>query len=507
MDILSTLSFVAVIIPAASYGWGMRGTTIGGEKGAMLPGALIGGIIALTSGILIVQEYFYVFAALGAIAMYFGGCMTYGETLGLSMNAKPAENMKKGLIGLLLKGFLWFGSFGAIFTTGINAISGVYSVLELIVIFILTPALSLICHHYFNNPLDIEQYIFPKIYFSKTRKEYWGALVGLMGALLIFNIIKLNGYVIVFSLICGVFGGVGWVVSQLLQIYIKHCSIKSKYNFIRKISTHNQIDSWKVMECALGVFGALGTAIAHIVTYNSFKNTVFSLEKSGGVIPKNNILSLVLFILWLILLVVDMAHYFVKRPITKAELLRQLRQRKITKEEYGIRVVNAVETVPKFYDYYEKSTEPVEFILYAAIPFILICLGCVKVASVMALFIIFWILAQEIAFEKKFSPKASLVLQIIFYIMGLATFIYQIVVGFDINKNIVLLLYTLIYEVLTLGYLAPEVIAKTKNKGNIMADSGNKLVGILKCIASNKGLIVTHIYFMICITYVLLKLM
>ncbi len=30
---------------AASYGWGMRGSLIGGEKGAMLPGALIGLIL------------------------------------------------------------------------------------------------------------------------------------------------------------------------------------------------------------------------------------------------------------------------------------------------------------------------------------------------------------------------------------------------------------------------------------------------------------------------------
>lgn len=506
MDIISALSLIAVIIPAVSYGWGMRGTTIGGEKGAMLPGALIGAIIALTSGILIVQEYFYVFAALGAIGMYFGGCMTYGETLGLSMNAKPAENMKKGLTALFIKGFLWFGTFGAILTTGINAISGVYSVLELIVIFIMTPALSLVCYHYINHPLDIDQHIFPKIYFSKTRKEYWGAMVGLMGALLIINIIKLNGYVVIFSLICGVSGGIGWVIAQLLQIGIKHYSTKSKYVFIRKISTQNKIDSWKAMECTLGSIGALGVAIAHIVTYNSFKNTVFSLEINGGVLPKNNILSLILFIIWLVLLVADMAHYFVKRPVTKSELLRQLRQRKITKEEYGIRAVNAVEAVPKFYDYYEKSTEAVEFILYAAIPFVLICLGCIKVASVMSLFIIFWVLAQEIAFEKKFSAKVSIVLQIIFCIIGLIIFIYQVIVGFEIDKTFVLLLYTAVYEVLTLGYLLPDVISKTKNKANIMADSGNKLVGYFKCFFSNKGLIITHVYFTFCVVYVLLKL-
>ena len=85
MNVFLATFMVIAIIPAASYAWGMRGTTIGGEKGAMLPGALIGTVLALFSGIFIVQEHFYIFAALGAVAMYFGGSMTYGETLAFSI--------------------------------------------------------------------------------------------------------------------------------------------------------------------------------------------------------------------------------------------------------------------------------------------------------------------------------------------------------------------------------------------------------------------------------------
>ena len=135
MDNLSTVLLIFSIITAVSYAWGMRGTTIGGEKGAMLPGALIGLLIAVFSNILIVREHFYIFSALGAVSMYFGGSMTYGETLGLSMDKKPAENMKKGLLGVFIKGFLWFGTFGAIFSTGINAVCYQYSVLEMAIVF------------------------------------------------------------------------------------------------------------------------------------------------------------------------------------------------------------------------------------------------------------------------------------------------------------------------------------------------------------------------------------
>ena len=103
MDIITAILLISALVAGVSYAWGMRGTTIGGEKGAMLPGAMIGLLIAFFSKILIAQEHFYIFAALGAVSMYLGGSMTYGETLGLSMNQKPAENMKKGLIALFIK--------------------------------------------------------------------------------------------------------------------------------------------------------------------------------------------------------------------------------------------------------------------------------------------------------------------------------------------------------------------------------------------------------------------
>lgn len=501
MSLLSTILLILLIIPAASYGWGMRGTTIGGEKGAMLPGALIGAIVALTSDILIVQEYFYVFAALGAIAMYFGGCMTYGETLGLSMNAKPAENMKKGLQGVFLKGFLWFGVFGAIFTTGIYAVTKIYNTFDLIILCILTPALALVCLKIFNKPHDVSQHKFPKRYFSKKRQEYWGAMVGILASLLVFAIIRYNAYTIVFTIICALFGGFGWVVSQLLQIYIIHYGKKSRYKICRLFSSANGADSWKAMECALGAIGGIGVALAHIVTYNHFKDIVFTLEETGGVFPNNSVVSLVLFILWGILFVLDNIHYFVKKPVTKDMLLSQLKNGEISKREYGIRVINAVDTIPKFYDIYEKALEPVEFIIYAAIPFALICLGCIKIASTMALLILFWVLAQEIAFEGKLSKKLSVILQIIFYLFALGLFIYQLICSFRISLTPVFVVYTIVYEVLTLFY----VIGRIAMDKWITDDVSTKenVARCFKAVIKNKGLITTHLYFIACISVLL----
>ena len=54
---------------AVSYGWGMRGTIIGGEKGAMLPGALIGLFMALFSGSEVLSSSPWILAGAGALTM------------------------------------------------------------------------------------------------------------------------------------------------------------------------------------------------------------------------------------------------------------------------------------------------------------------------------------------------------------------------------------------------------------------------------------------------------
>ena len=42
METQNTLAFLAISMVAMCFGWGMRGSAIGGEKGAMLPGAFMG---------------------------------------------------------------------------------------------------------------------------------------------------------------------------------------------------------------------------------------------------------------------------------------------------------------------------------------------------------------------------------------------------------------------------------------------------------------------------------
>ncbi|MEE1011418.1 MAG: hypothetical protein U0L11_05205, partial [Acutalibacteraceae bacterium] len=60
-DIMLCIVFTTLV---ASYGWGMRGAVIGGEKGAMLPGVFIALVLAWFSGGAI-RENFVIVAAAG----------------------------------------------------------------------------------------------------------------------------------------------------------------------------------------------------------------------------------------------------------------------------------------------------------------------------------------------------------------------------------------------------------------------------------------------------------
>lgn len=503
MNVFLATFMVIAIIPAASYGWGMRGTTIGGEKGAMLPGALIGTILALFSGIYIVQEHFYIFSALGAVAMYFGGSMTYGETLAFSMSAHPAENMKKGLGALFLKGSLWFGSFGCIFSTGVNAVCKKYNWIELLVIFLATPLTALLLYRIFNKPMSVADNKYPRFYFSKTRQESWGAILGIIVSLLAMAIFKGNRFSIIFPISCAIFGGIGWVFGQLMQIFSKHYAPESDSYFLRLFSEARGAEPWKEMECIFGAFGGVGAAAGLILTYDTFKSTVFTLEMNGGLKSYNGDGVFVAFVVWLVLLGLDMAHYFVKRPFTKDELKSLLHSGKITQEFYGAKLTKAKDTVPAFFGIYDRATEIAEFFLYAAFPFILICLGSTKTAVTTSFFLLFWVIAQEVAFEKKLNTIFSIILKAILTLFGALILVSSLGFDYSFTHKTTLIMYTVVYEILTFVWVVPETKAHLSAKLVINEKTDLLEKRSLFTTVIRTPTFLVHGYFLICIMIVL----
>ena len=473
---------------AASYGWGMRGTTIGGEKGAMLPGALIGTFLALFSGVPIVRENFFIFAALGAIGMYFGGSMTYGETLSFSHESYPAENMKKGLIALFVKGALWFGVFGGIFAVGTDIVCGKYVLNEVILLLVLVPLTSIIFYLILNKPLNSSKKVFPKIYFSKTRQESWGALFGMFVVLLGVSAVKKSEFALVFIGFTTAFGAVGWVVGQALQVYFKFHAVNSKNFIIRKMGELN-VDTWKIMECTLGAFGGLGSSLAFVIARSSFANTTFFIEKNTGIQQFLPRAYTILTIIWMVFLAADMVQFFVKKPLLISTLKKQYKDKKITKPELGKLLEKAVPEVPKRYIRYEKLTELCEPILYAAFPFIMIAFGDIEITKTVSFFIVFWVIVQEISFEKFNQPKLSAASKIISGIIGLIIVISQFAFGLQFSLASTILMYGVFYELFTIFWILNP----------LEETDGKKGIEKVKSTLKNKSLIITHSYFIITI--------
>jgi len=116
--------FTLLAAVAGSYTWGMRGTILGGEKGAMLPGAALGMILAFAAGHTAVTESYFIPAAAGASAMFFGGAQTYGQTIGMSYDRINKKRRLKGRTGLTVKGATWFGIYGGVIAVCFGAMAG-----------------------------------------------------------------------------------------------------------------------------------------------------------------------------------------------------------------------------------------------------------------------------------------------------------------------------------------------------------------------------------------------
>lgn len=224
-----------ILFPAVtmSLGWGLRGYIGGGPLGAMIPGAMV----AMALCILLRRTSPHdwpanaVAAAFGAVGVGFGGQMTYGQTIGLTIHPETAA---WGLLGLTLKGAIWGLLGGAVIACGLRPP-------PLRRIFAASAALTLACAigwKFINEP--------KLIYFSdpvnKPRAEIWAGL--LLGALAFLLVLR-NRTAWTFAGIAFLGGGAGFGIGGWINA------------FGRTSGWHTPIDWWKIMEFTFGfLFGA-----------------------------------------------------------------------------------------------------------------------------------------------------------------------------------------------------------------------------------------------------------
>lgn len=234
------LAFPAVTM---SLGWALRGFIGGGPLGAMIPGTML----ALSLCLLLRRENDAAFvSACGAVGIGFGGEMTYGQTVGLSLHP---DTYWWAIMGFAVKGAIWGLLGGAVLGVGFTRAR--YRQRDLTLGFPLIllgtwlgwkiinePKLI-----YFSNPID------------KPRPEVWAGL--LCGALVFLGWLAWRGGAALparFALWGTLGGGLGFACGAAIQVWGKSAFGEFPLGW------------WKIMELTFGAL--LGLAYGWCTWHN-----------------------------------------------------------------------------------------------------------------------------------------------------------------------------------------------------------------------------------------------
>ncbi len=442
MTVSEIIFAIFITALAVSYGWGMRGCVIGGEKGAMLPGALLGLFLAKFSGMPAVADNAFIFSTVGCLAMGYGGFEPYGQTMEMVISPKSdIYNPRRGYTGLMLKGANWFGICGALLGMSFSAMAGeIYKSWEIIVIFVLIPFIQVLGIRIFNKPYDKADKIYPKIYFSRDRREEWGGNLLTLATLMIAFAVKGDWFSLIFGVAGIVSGAVGWAVSIWLY-YITALPRKSGKFIFGKAQANGFIDNWKIMEFSLGFLGGGGLAAYFFLNINTVKELAVKIGENNT------------------------TDFFGNAQAAVAWLV------------FALSALTAVQNfIPKLqgsrlFELWERA------VYFAAVPCV-VMLGNAQAARLTVFLLILWVLTEKTIFDRK-AEKLSVFIKLTY----LAIFAVAVVGEIFLKNGYPLLVTLLMY---TFYYIIEDVICTV----------ARPLRGKEKSAADKfKGCILTYLWF------------
>ncbi|MCR5484451.1 MAG: hypothetical protein K6F09_02540 [Clostridiales bacterium] len=418
MSVSTAIIIIIMSVVAGAFAWAMRGTLLGGEKGAMLPGAVLGMMFAFVCGSDVVSGLWFVPAAVGACSMFLGGSQTYGETISLTFSTDKRERIH-GRIGLCVKGAVWFGIFAGLVSLSFPAMAGKFSVADTIVLTLLIPVSQLIGFILLNYLPRKKEFLKKYLYFSKDRRERWGGLLFVCLAVIIFSAVKKEAFAVIMT-VCGMAaGGLGFFIGNLLQTMVP--DEKTDASSDGKKRKFAFIGGWKLMEFTFGAVGSGLTAICFCLCYNRFvDNYVDAIVLNSGVkgifSPETGRL---LTFIWLLIL----CAYTLVVSFTY---------------DKDSRFAKAV----KAYD--DLLILPV----FSYFPFFLAVSGITLAASLISSFLIIWVLAEEFLFatDKKNDVPRIDILKIVLAVFAIAALCYRIFLDRTLPAFVVFALYCVLYE-------------------------------------------------------------
>jgi hypothetical protein len=402
METQNIFVFLVASMLCMSFGWGMRGSAIGGEKGAMLPGALLGVVCTWYTGSELLMENVFLFAAACALGYFYGGMETYGSTMGLViMHDNPRYNPSLGYLALAFKGAIWGGLGAGFLGMSFSAVSGVvYKWYDIVVFFALIPLLQQIGYRIFNTPYDPENDRMPKICFSEKRREEWGRNLMVIAALLVLMVLRKDLFAIIMWIGGTVAGSVGWAVGIALFDKQLH-PLKNGKRMFGRLSEYGIIDGWKIMEFTQGCFNGLIIGIAFILGWPIAANNLEQAESVGRlrqILPQNVDATLS----WLFCGLIIASMFLFIFPFKKVS---------------------------------ENTLELFERPCYMVAPLCLIMLGSTKMAEIICCFTMYFVVAQHDGIERFSKFKHIKLIRTVLVLIGAVILTVQVLRGFTLPET------------------------------------------------------------------------
>ena len=438
---------------AMSFGWGIRGSAIGGEKGAMLPGAFMGIMCVWYTGSELLMENVFLFAAACALGYFYGGMEPYASTMGLILlHDKPRYNPPMGYLALAFKGTIWGGLGSAFLGVSFSAMSGtVYKWYDFVIFFALVPLSQEIGYRIFNTPYDPEHGRMPKIGFSEDSREEWGRNVVIVAELLIMMIVRGDIFSIIMWLGGMLSGAIGWVIGIGLYDREMH-PLKNGKRMFGKLDELCVIDGWKMMELVQGLAMGLGISVAFILGWPIAKENMAAAEAKGELwymLPEKVDVTLS----WVFCALIILTIFLFIIPYRR-------NGNKITRA-FGEVDMNIVEVL--------------ERPCYMVLPFALIMLGSNTMAGIICCFTMYYVIAQHDGLERYWDYKGIKYIRIFLILVGAAILVGQILRGYTLWETWIF--YCVGYLIFELFFMfRPKLVAenrkKAKTAGQFIASFG-----------------------------------
>ncbi len=482
---------------AGSYTWGMRGTILGGEKGAVLPGAALGLIFAFACNSLPVSSLFAIPAAAGGAAMFFGGAHTYGETIGLSYN-KDKKIRWHGRTGLFIKGANWFGIFGGIMGLCFAMLAGRFKLYEIIIFVALLPAAKWLGFFLLNWPQKPSENKFPKFYFSVKRFEIWGGMLMLCIYIALFAAIKREWFAVIMTVVGFVSGGLGFFIGNHFQTATSAEREDGKY-ILGALQRKGFVGSWKFMEFTLGALGGLGTSLCFCLCYDRFVvDYVEEIALHGGTLELMSEHSYNVFtFVWLTLLLLYTVRFAIPEPRNyRPEVEEKYRSGAIALDKYEDLMAYSSDKKPSsFVKFIYGIEEYIIWPVFCYIPLFLAFSGNVFASEIISFFLVFWLVADKVIFDGKHGDeKGAYVLCAFLAVLPLTGLAIQLFTSYKFSAFATFLMYSVSYEIteLYLGFNPAKMRALKKEHGTFS-----------KALLATKSGLTVRVYSLFCVAVML----